>query len=74
MIAKQTVFLTEDRSTVVPEGDPKAKFLLVREGNEISDALVEKHDCADLVNKAAKGSAKPEAKTSDTPPPKKARK
>lgn len=43
MIANKTLFLTEDRQSVVPEGDPKAKFLLVREGNELSDALAEKY-------------------------------
>lgn len=43
MISPKTYYLTEDRQNVVDEGDPKAKFLLVRAGNEISDALAEQH-------------------------------
>lgn len=58
MIAKQTVFLTGDRSQAVPEGHADAKFLLVREGHDIEEALIEKHDAMDLVNSAA--TAKPE--------------
>lgn len=57
MIAKQTVFLTGDRSQAVPEGHADAKFLLVREGHDIEGALIEKHDAMDLVNSTA--TAKP---------------
>lgn len=53
MIAKQTVFLTGDRSKAVPEGHPEARFLLVREGHDINEALVEQHDALDLVNSKA---------------------
>lgn len=54
MIAKQAVYLTQDRQTAVPEGHKDAKFLLVREGHEIDEALVEKHDAADLVGSVSK--------------------
>lgn len=43
MIAKQTHYLTEDRSKAVPEGHKDAKFLLVQKGQEISDADAEKY-------------------------------
>lgn len=64
MIAKQTVYLTGDRSKVVPEGDKDARFLLVREGHEINEALVEQHDALDLVNSAFKGD-RPKAQPSE---------
>jgi hypothetical protein len=54
MIAKQTVFLTGDRSEAVPEGHKDAKFLLVREGSMIEDALAEKHNAVALVDTPAK--------------------
>lgn len=65
MIAKQSVFLTADQKAV-PEGHADAKFLLVREGNEIEEALVEKHDALSLVNSASKKKAEPEQEI--TPP------
>lgn len=58
MIAKQSLFLTADNKVVV-EGDAEARFLLVREGHDINEAMVEKYDCADLVGTAAK--VKPKA-------------
>lgn len=58
MIAKQTVYINSDRSQAVPDGHADAKFLLVREGHEIEELLVEKHDALDLVNSAPK--AKPD--------------
>lgn len=59
MIAKQSVYLNADRSQALPEGHDDAKFLLVREGNEIEEAIIEKYDAMSLVNSAAK--AKPAA-------------
>lgn len=70
MIAKQSVYLTADRSGVVPEGHEDAKFLLVREGHEIEEALVEKHDAMDLVNSASKAKpAQPAPSREAMPPP-----
>jgi hypothetical protein len=43
MIAKQSAYLTEDRKSVVAEGESGAKFLLVREGCEIADSEVAKY-------------------------------
>lgn len=54
MIAKNTVYLSEDRKTAVAEGDPAARFLLVRAGSEIADAALDKYEgAAELVSKAA---------------------
>lgn len=51
LTAKQSVFLTEDRKSAVKEGDPKAKFLLVRAGREIVQSEAEKYEGAlDLIN------------------------
>jgi hypothetical protein len=59
MVAKQTVYLTGDRSKAVAEGDKEARILLVREGHEIADALVKQYDAHDLVvGSSAKKSAK----------------
>lgn len=57
MIAKQTVFLTGDRSKAVPEGHEEAKFLLVREGCNIEDALAEKHGAVALIDAPAEKKA-----------------
>lgn len=46
MIAKATVFLTEDRTRAVAEGDPRAKFKLVHIGQEIPEAHAEKFEGA----------------------------
>lgn len=43
MIAKQTVFLTLDRSRAVVESDPEAKFLLCRAGLEIADKVAQQY-------------------------------
>lgn len=43
MISPKTYFLTEDRSKVVAEDNPKAKFLLVRAGMEIDDKTAARH-------------------------------
>lgn len=43
MIATKTLFHNADRSKVVPEGHEDAQFLIVREGQEISDADAEKY-------------------------------
>lgn len=37
MFYEQTLYLTADRLTVVPEGDPRSAFLLVRGGKEVKD-------------------------------------
>lgn len=75
MIAKQTLFLNGDRTKVVVEGDAEARFLLVREGHEISEAEVEKYDAAELVNTKGKPpkAAEPSEHESmpDRPTPKK---
>lgn len=60
MTAKQTLYLDATRTKAVPEGDKDARFLLVREGGEIPDTLVEKYDVSDLVSSAAKGAKKAE--------------
>lgn len=69
MIAKQSVYLTADRSKAVPESDPEAKFLLVREGHEIEEALVEKHSALDLVNSASKAKPAEPAPSREHMPP-----
>lgn len=46
MIAKQTVYLNDSRSAAVPDGDPNAKFLLVRKGSEIDEKSVKDIDGA----------------------------
>lgn len=55
MIAKQTVYLNEAKTKAVPDGDPSARFLLVREGHDVEPALVDKYEGAgDLVSSAPK--------------------
>lgn len=66
MIAKQTVFLTGDRSKAVPEGHADAKFLLVREGSEIADKEAEKYNAVALIDTPAK---KAPVEPQQTPPP-----
>lgn len=67
MIAKQTVYLTEDRKNAVPEGDKDARFLLVRAGHEVNEAELEKYEGAqDLVTTESK--VKPEPPR-EIPPP-----
>jgi hypothetical protein len=64
LIAQQTVFATIDRKKAVKEGHPEAKFLLVREGHEISEADVEKHEgAAALVGSKASTEPVHEAQT-----------
>jgi hypothetical protein len=65
MISKQAVYLDSERKRAVPEGHKDARFLLVREGHEVEEALVEKYDgAADLVNSA------PKKRMEEPPPPK----
>jgi hypothetical protein len=72
MIAKQTVFLSSDRSHAVPESDEDAKFLLVREGHEIEPKILEQYDGAsELVGKAAKQSEAKAASPKKSSKPKK---
>lgn len=56
MIAKQSVYLNTDRSKAVAEGDKDARWLLVREGHEISEGEADKYDgAASLIGKARSG-------------------
>ena len=55
----RTLYLTADQSEVVEEGDPRAAFLLVREGSQIDDALAKQH--------GLKASSKAEDKAVDAP-------
>lgn len=68
MIAKHTLYLTADRQSVVKEGDPKAQFLLVREGQEISDADAEKYGVSGKKSEPAAEPA-PAASSAAAPPP-----
>lgn len=64
-IASERLYLNADKTKVVHEGDPEARFLLAGEGGEIPDEYV------DLAPKAKK--AKPaEDKAVDAPANKKA--
>lgn len=38
-----SLFLAEDMTTVVPENDPRARFLLIADGQEMSDEDAAKH-------------------------------
>ncbi len=62
MTAKQTVFLTEDRKTAVPQGDKRAKFKLVHAGQEISEGEANKYEgaLALIQGEATKQAPKPE--------------
>ena len=44
MIAKQRFFLTEDKSEVVTENDPRAHSLLVGKGCELPDVIADQYD------------------------------
>lgn len=72
MIAKQTVYLNFDRTEAVPEGHADAKFLLVREGHDIEESLVEKHDAMELVNSASNNPPPAPAPSREAAPPPKA--
>lgn len=65
MTAKQTVFLTEDRTKAVPAGHPNARFLLVREGLEIEPSQFEHYEGAAALIKGKK------AEHEEEPEPKK---
>lgn len=52
----RTLYLTADQDTAVEEGDPRAAFLLGREGKEIPDDEAER-----LGVKPAKKAAEPKA-------------
>lgn len=80
MISSQTVYLNSDRTKAVKEGDKDAKFLLVREGGEISDEQAAKYEgAAALIGRGGSKKAEPEktekvkvtptpAETKKTPP------
>jgi hypothetical protein len=74
MIAKQSVYLTADRKTAVPEGDKGARFLLVREGHEVNDAVLDRYENAEsLVGAKRKGPSVDESRptsSADTNEPK----
>lgn len=64
MLSKARLYLTEDRKTVVPDGDKRAKFLLVAAGAEIPDATLAKYEgAAELA--AGKTLSKAEQKKED---------
>lgn len=65
MISKQTVYLNADRTKAVEEGAPDARFLLVREGHEISEAEVEKYGATSLL----KGSKSEALAQNESPAP-----
>lgn len=54
MIAKERLYVTEDRRTVVKEGDKKAAFLLVGKGQEIPDVIARQYGLIDDKKKQAK--------------------
>lgn len=60
MISDKTLYLSEDREKVVNEGDPKAKFLLVRAGQELPDALAAKHGIGGVKKAAPAPTSPPE--------------
>src|SRR4029077_7327092 len=72
--AEKTWFLNADKTQAVDEDDPKAAFLLVREGSEIEEAELEKYgllEDGDKPKRVQKGKAKPdstnEPKSEDQP-------
>ena len=69
MIAKETLYLTADRQTVVKEGDPKAQFLLVREGQELPDSEAEKYGITGKKAEPAKESDPATSAAAAPPPP-----
>jgi hypothetical protein len=50
MIAKENLYLTADRSRVVPEGDSDAMFLFAREGEEIPGRWAERYGLTEPVD------------------------
>jgi hypothetical protein len=61
------LYVTADRTTVVPAGDPRAAYLLIVDGATMSDEDAERWG---LTGDAAKAKAE---KAKDTPPPNKAK-
>lgn len=70
MIASKTFYHNATRTKVVEEGDKDAQFLIVREGQEISDALAEKYG----LDKKSKKDGDEEKKDEDDAPEKKSKK
>jgi hypothetical protein len=60
MTAKQSLYLTEDRSTVVLAGDPRAKFKLVNAGRELNEKRLGRH--FEAASKLAGGKASKDEK------------
>ncbi len=58
MIASKTVYLNAERTKAVPEGHKDARVLLVREGQSIEQATLDKYEGAEKL--IGKGSAEPE--------------
>jgi hypothetical protein len=60
------LWLAADRTTVVPEGDPRAAFLLVADGSQLSDEDVAKYGVKAKkdapANKAKAGAAEDKSK------------
>lgn len=49
MVAKQSVYLNRERDKALPEGHEDAKFLLVRAGQEVAEADLDRYEgVADL--------------------------
>lgn len=73
MFARQTVFLSEDRKRAVPEGDKAARFLLVRQGQEIPDAITKRYEgAAELIQSEPSSQAPaPPVESDDKKPAKK---
>ncbi|MEV0994654.1 hypothetical protein [Nonomuraea sp. NPDC050202] len=60
---KQRMYLTEDKSRAVPEGDPEARHLLCAAGGEVSRADAERYGLLD----EPKPEPEPEEKAAATP-------
>lgn len=69
MFARQTVFTDEARAVAVPDGDKRAKFLLVRAGQEIEPSQYSKFEGAAELIEPEKAPAK--TKDADETPKKK---
>jgi len=59
-----SLYLDAKQQAVVPEGDPRASFLLVASGGQLSDEEAEKWG----LNKDAKAKAAPANKAKEPPP------
>lgn len=69
MIAAQKLFLTADKSELVPQGDERAAFLYAVPGDEIVPEMAKKFGLVDgaLPKKKAKAETKPAAAAETKP-------